>query len=210
VYAPYVLLRTSAVWQARTDVTLPTDIRPLLEATYAEPAAKEPAVWHELQAELEAEKRQLAANAEAATLVLGRPTLQDDEAILTRRPGAPTTPLILLRSFNPTAKNSAVAVALDGRQLEISDNEWLRKSARFLHHWLVRAPRWLVPANAPRPPWLTLHGPDNACVATVGYNGRCTFGTEPSNLNYDPRLGLFAERATAKTTQPKGDDEFDC
>ena len=75
VYAPYVLLRTLEVWRAKTDLCLPADIRPLLEATYAEPAADEPQAWRDLHAELEAEKRQLTANAEAATRVLGNPML---------------------------------------------------------------------------------------------------------------------------------------
>jgi len=160
---------------------------------------------------LETEKRQLAANAEAATLVLGRPMLADEEAILTRRAGAPTTPLVLLQSFAPTGNYSARAVGLDGQPMEISEREWRRTSARFIHYGLVRAPRWMVPATAPSPPWLTLHGPNNVCVATVGDNGRCTFSGELSNLNYDPRLGLFAERAAAKPMLPKDDDddEFD-
>jgi CRISPR-associated endonuclease/helicase Cas3 len=208
VYAPYVLLRTAAVWGAKTEINLPADIRPLLEATYAELGAQEPEAWGKLHAKLEEEKRQLVANAEAATLVLGRPMLQDDEAILTRRQGAPTTPLVLVRAITPSAKGRVVVTALDGEQMEISEQEWYRNSARFLHHWMVRAPRWMVPVDASRPAWLTLHGPDQVCIATVGNDGRCSFGTQLSNLTYDARLGLFAERATA-TPKPKDDDEFD-
>jgi hypothetical protein len=134
--------------------------------------------------------------------------LQDDEAILTRRQGAPTTPLVLVRAITPSAKGRVVVTALDGEQMEISEQEWYRNSARFLHHWMVRAPRWMVPVDASRPAWLTLHGPDQVCIATVGNDGRCSFGTQLSNLTYDARLGLFAERATA-TPKPKDDDEFD-
>ncbi|MFI0546940.1 MAG: CRISPR-associated helicase Cas3' [Brachymonas sp.] len=36
VYAPYVLCRSLQVWQALQQVILPTDIRPLIEATYAQ------------------------------------------------------------------------------------------------------------------------------------------------------------------------------
>jgi CRISPR-associated endonuclease/helicase Cas3 len=209
VYAPYVLLRTAAVWESRSEVNLPGDIRSLLEATYAQPDPEEPDGWRELHAELEAEKSQLAANAEAATLVLGRPMLQDEDTVLTRRQGAPTTPLVLLRSIASAQAGSVIVVALDGTQIEISRHEWSRASARFLHQWLVRAPRWLVPAEAPRPPWLTLHGPDNATVATVTDGGRCDFGDQLSSMAYDPRLGIFAERPTRQPTQQKDDDEFD-
>ena len=209
VYAPYVLLRTVAVWQSKPNIFLPTDIRPLLEATYAEPDPQEPATWQELHAELENEKRQLAANAEAATLVLGRPMLQDEDAILTRRQGAPTTPVILLRSITAKRNNSVMVVALDGSLAEISAYDWKRSSARFLQQWLVRTPRWLVPPESPHPTWLTLHGPNQATVATVANDGRCLFADQISTLTYDPRLGLFAERIAPVNTTPKDDDEFD-
>ncbi|WP_029697797.1 CRISPR-associated helicase Cas3' [Franconibacter pulveris 1160] len=50
VYAPYILCRTLEVWRSRHHVDLPTDIRPLLEATYRERPETEPmSFWlHEL------------------------------------------------------------------------------------------------------------------------------------------------------------------
>jgi CRISPR-associated endonuclease/helicase Cas3 len=211
VYAPYVLLRTLEVWSGKSELRLPSDIRSLLEATYAEPAACEPQAWQELHAELEAEKRQLSANAEAATLVLGRPTLDDKEEILTRRKGAPTTPVLLLRSLTTDANGTVHAIALDETRAEISEHEWRRASAKFLHQWIVRAPRWMVPANAPRPRWLALHGPSGVIVATVGDDGRCDFGEGVPAMTYDPRLGIFSERPTITTPQRNDDDddEFD-
>jgi hypothetical protein len=80
VYAPYVLLRTAAVLSGRKELALPADIRGLLETTYAEPDAQEPEAWQELHATLEEEKAALAANPEAATLVLGRPGLCERRA----------------------------------------------------------------------------------------------------------------------------------
>lgn len=211
VYAPYVLLRTMEVWRTKTELCLPADIRPLLEATYAEPAAQEPQAWLELHAQLETEKRQLTANAEAATRVLGNPMLDDKEEILTRRKGAPTKPVVLLRSLTADGNGTVLAVALDGTRAEISEHEWRRASAKFLHQWIVRAPRWMVPGNAPRPCWLALHGSSNATVATVGDDGRCLFGEEFSAMTYDPRLGIFAERPPQPTPQiwKDDDDEFD-
>lgn len=211
VYAPYVLLRTMEVWRAKTELRLPADIRPLLEATYAEPAADEPETWQELHAQLETEKRQLTANAEAATRVLGNPMLDDQEEILTRRKGAPTKSAVLLRSLTTGSTGTVLAVALDGTRTEISEHEWRRASAKFLHQWTVRAPRWMVPANAPRPRWLALHGPSGATVATVRDDGRCLFDEEVSAMTYDPRLGIFTERPTKTTPQhwKDDDDEFD-
>jgi len=210
VYAPYVLLRTYEAWRSKTQLLLPADIRPLLEATYAEMLVNEPKAWQEFQADLEVEKQQLAANAEAATLVLGRPMLDDREEILTRRKGAPTTPVLLLRSVKLDADGVAFVVALDGTTIEISQYEWRRASARFLHQWIVRAPRWMVPDKPPHPRWLTLHTTATTTVALVGDDGTCDFGEGGSVMAYDPRLGTTAKRSTGITSLRKEyDDEFD-
>ncbi len=210
VYAPYVLLRTMEVWRAMSKLCLPADIRPLLEATYADPAADEPEAWRELHSELEKDKATLVANAEAATRVLGRPMLDDREEILTRRRGAPTTPVVLVRSIGKGTNGNVHLVSIDGTHEAINDYEWHKASAKFLHQWLVRAPRWMVPANASRPRWLALHGPSGATLATVGVDGRCDFGDEVSAMMYDPRLGIYAERPIKTTQQWKeDDDEFD-
>ena len=209
VYAPYVLLRTAAVWQSKSEINLPTDIRPLLDATYDDPEQQEPETWHELHVELEGEKRKLMLVATSATNVFNTPMLEDREEILTRAKGAPTTPVILLRSITTTGNNSVRVVALDGSQTEISAFDWQRSAAKFLQQWLVRTPRWLVPAEAPHPPWLTLHAPNHATVATVADDGRCYFADQISNMTYHSCLGLFAERSIRTTTPPKDYDEFD-
>jgi CRISPR-associated endonuclease/helicase Cas3 len=50
VYSPYVLCRSLAVWQARAQISLPQDIRQLIESTYADqPEQGQMARWlHEL------------------------------------------------------------------------------------------------------------------------------------------------------------------
>ncbi len=211
IYAPYVLLRTAAVWRGKDALVLPGDIRPLLEATYADPAPDEPSAWRDLHAELDREKATLAANAEAATLVLGRPMLRDEEEILTRRKGPPTTPLLLLRSVTTQPGGTAILTALDGSRIEVNEYEWRRASALFVHQSLVRVPRWMIPANAPRPEWLKLHGPRKAVLAIVRDDGRCLFDDRVSNVIYDLRLGIYAERPAQPAPQQNEDDydEFD-
>jgi CRISPR-associated endonuclease/helicase Cas3 len=210
VYAPYVLLRTMAVWQPHAEIHIPADIRPMLESTYGEPDANEPESWKNLHAELEAEKSALAANATAATRVLGNPMLADEEEILTRRKGPPTRMVVLLRSITGGLNGLTALLALDGSYAEVSEHEWRRAHALFLHQWMVRVPRWMVPTNAPRPRWLNLHGPPNALAAVVCDDGRCLFGDALSAMTYDPRLGVYDDRALQPAAQIwKDDDEFD-
>jgi len=211
VYAPYVLLRTLDVWRQRSEITLPTDIRPLLEATYAEPDSQEPETWRELYQELEKEKRVLVANAEAATGVLASPMLRDQEEVLTRRRGSPTTPVLLIRSITCGLDGMTRITGLDGTQMDISDFEWRRSSAKFLHQWIVRTPRWMVPRDSPEPRWLALHAPFGARVACLRDDGQCVFGEKISLVRYDPRLGIFTELTPQATPRAwkEDDDEFD-
>lgn len=211
VYAPYVLLRTLAVWRERSEFSLPADIRPLLEATYAVPDSQEPEPWRELHQELEREKRVLVDNAQAATGVLASPMLPDEEEVLTRRRGAPTTPVLLLRSVVRGLDGMTRITALDGLQIDVSDFEWHRPAARFLHRWIVRTPRWMIPRDTPVPRWLALHAPQGTTMCYLRDDGRCVFGEVISLVRYDPRLGIFAE-LTPKTTPQlwkDDDDEFD-
>jgi CRISPR-associated endonuclease/helicase Cas3 len=209
VYAPYVLLRTAAVWNGRKELALPHDIRPLLEATYVEPDTNEPEAWQQLHTTLQKEKNELAANAEAATLVLGRPMLQDEDTVLTRRKSAPTTPVILLRSIEQGASGGVLLGALDGSRMEVNKHEWRKSSARFLHRWLVRVPRWMLPVATQKPRWLTLHTPPDATVALVREGGRLSFGDQISSVTFDPQIGIFAECPGKPNPQWSDDDEFD-
>ncbi len=224
VYAPYILLRSATVWrdvaERSAGFNLPADIRPVLEATYVEPDPAEPPAWRELHADLEAAKRKLEQNAEAAMRVRGLPLLSSaDDLALTRRKGPPTVPLVLLNSIEqlpdgrgwkltaPDAKRSACAV---------SDFDWNIEAARFLHRWLVRAPKWHVPDDAPRPAWLTEHVAGDAAFARVGDDGRLFFGDELHSVAYHPDFGVYADKPAKARPQPEpepwseDEDEFDC
>ncbi len=212
VYAPWVLLRSAAVFFGRAQIVLPTDIRPILEATYAEPRADEPASWLQLHEELEREKQQLALNAAAAMRVLGRPAAEDDAPeALTRRAGAPTIDTLLLAGTELQPDGTTRLTALDGTTRIVSGFQWSMDVARFVHPWIVRAPRWWIPPEAPRPRWLGLHA-HNAVLALVAEDGRLRFGNEPSSASYHPDFGLFSNPHTP-TRQPNrheyDDDEFD-
>ncbi len=215
VYAPWVLLRAAAVFTGRNTLSLPGDIRPLLEATYAPPSETEPTAWHDLHKELEADKQKLTDNANAAMLVLGRPSLSvdaDSDQALTRRKGPPTADVVLLASAETLPNHCAHLTALDGTEITISEYDWEINSARFLHRWIVRLPKWTVPASAPCPRWLSLHVKSSASLAIIGEHGCLLWDSEPSTTTYHPDFGVFAEKITSArpALQPTyDDDEFD-
>ncbi len=211
VYDPYVLLRTASIFAGRTDLTLPNDIRPILEATYADPVDEEPAAWQILREELEKQKSMLTMNAQSAMLVFGRPTVDpEDDRALTRRKGPPTVPVLLLKTMERcyNASNTWDLVALDDTRITVSEFEWKKASAQFMHRWLVRVPHWMVPSDAECPHWLNLHVSNEAKVACVLDDGRLIFGETPSVAGYHDNLGVFAERPTRPTPQINDDDEF--
>ena len=101
VYAPYVLLRSLQQWSRSATITLPGDVRQILEATYAEPPASEPAAWRELREDLEKEKEKMAMLALNATAIWNNPPLPDEEGIQTRYSTYPTAQLLLARQITP-------------------------------------------------------------------------------------------------------------
>jgi CRISPR-associated endonuclease/helicase Cas3 len=214
VYAPYVLLRTAAVWKDLSHVSLPDDIRPLLEATYAESDVTEPDTWQSLRDELEKEKEELRGRANAAKLVLGNPMApDDDEQALTRRKSAPTTPLLLLtREESLPGTTSKRLIAPDGSSVIASDFEWSLNTSRFLHRWMVRVPRWMVPRDAQRPRWLGEHTNGEAALALLEEDGRLRFDDAESQIAYHPDSGVISMLKRPNTSQSKtwnDDDEFD-
>lgn len=211
VYAPYVLLRTAEVWQTRQSLVLPQDIRTLLEETYEEQDVEPSTAWQALHDELDREKAELASFAEAATLVLGRPALRDSEEVLTRRKGPPTVPLLLLKSIRTGANRNVILESLSGQIVPVSEVEWRRSAARFVHTWTVRVPRWMVPTGISSPEWLRLHGSADCMLAELENDGMCRFGADLSSMFYTPDLGVFAGNANrnGSATQQNDDDEFD-
>lgn len=215
VYSPYVLLRTTQAWRDRNLVRISADIRPILEATYNDPGADEPPGCRDLFEELQAEKRTLQANAEAAMRVFGLPMLEpEQDGALTRRKGAPTVPLIVARSLAPqSTKGHWLLTAPDRSTTIISDYQWSLSAARFLHQWMVRVPRWYVPRGATGPNWLAEHVSRDAVLALLDEDGHLRFDDDSSPVSYHPDFGVFADRPAKTQLHPEpwsdDNDEFD-
>lgn len=211
VYAPYVLLRTAEVFAQRESLVLPDQIREVLEATYAERAeTEEPEAWTELKAVVNAEREKLAQEAESATRVLGRQSADDKKEYLTRRAGAPTKDVVLVRACEMLTRDQWQLTMLDGETLTVSAFEWSMNTARAVHRNLVRTPLHQVPPQD-MPPWLKLHTQGLTAWALVADDGSLDFrdAQGPSVLAYDAALGLHIRKDQPQPRYTEDDDEFD-
>ncbi len=119
VYAPYVLCRSLEVWNNLGQVSLPTQIRSLLEATYADrPESEEMFALRSQVEEHRAHLRQLALRG----LSCGGTTRLDDDA-QTRYSAQDSTDVLLLRSYYLTPNKKEMSVTLlDGTEFRIPVN----------------------------------------------------------------------------------------
>lgn len=155
VYAPYVLWRSLEVWQGRAAVRLPEDIRPLLEATYAEREETRPAVAavrRELVERRDMLRRQalLGQSTTIKPIEEGNvPTRWQDreeiEVLLYRRRDAATRRLLL-------ADGSELALPplteLSTREERLARWQMKREAALLIARNTVRMPRDAAPREA--------------------------------------------------------------
>jgi CRISPR-associated endonuclease/helicase Cas3 len=201
VYAPYVLLRSLAEWRVRTHLTLSTDIRPLLEATYEERTG-EPAGWQELRAELESKKstlRQLALN---NTNIWTQPALPDEEGVQTRFNSVPSAQLLLIRRVQPLGKRFFRVELISGEIIEPSSEEWSFTAAKAIYKNLVRVPRYAIAAALPAmPSWLGSHV-SGECALGIVRSGEIYWpdSDRSSGLLWHPDEGISIPTQTSANT----------
>jgi CRISPR-associated endonuclease/helicase Cas3 len=203
VYAPYVLLRSWQQWRSRQAITLPDDIRAILEATYAEAPPTEPAAWVELHEDLERRKAELSATALNATQVWCQPSLADDEGVQTRYSTRPTASLLVVREIAKVDSLTARLTLLDGTTVTASGRDWNIDTARAIHRNLVRMPRWAVLASlGGEPEWLRLHVTESAAIGLLQDDGTLKFSDSDNQtgLSYCRERGILIAPRTLSTT----------
>lgn len=203
VYAPYVCLRTFEVWNQRTHIVLPVEIRPLLEATYADPPPDEPACWVELRRELQDCSSRLREAAASATLVLRQPALADDEGVQTRWNDRPTVQLLLATQPPVNLPGHLIRLTLaDGTVSDFPDFRFEMAAARAVHRNLVRIPAWAVKNLAINTPsWLAQLAQWNTVLGVVREtDGAIVIGEAQTGMTWHPDEGVTLPRRTAMAT----------
>lgn len=212
VYAPYVLLRTFELWLRRAELALPTDIRRLLEATYAEPEEGEPAAWRELRDELERRKRMLR-DAAASEATVWQPALPDEEGVKTRWNSCPTVPVILMAEvIEWDAKTGARLRLWNGDLCTLRSGDYDFTAAKALHRNLARVPRWCIrDCRCALPAWFRDHVAGDAVACQV-QDGKLLAWPDrkDTGLTYRDDLGVMVpSRPVVVPTRNRHEEEDD-
>jgi CRISPR-associated endonuclease/helicase Cas3 len=216
VYMPYVLLRTWEQWRQRSQIVLPTELRPVLEDTYSD-RAQETESWQELLQELNVERDRLRHLALRAADVRGRELKPDEEGLLTRVSSQKQILLLLLRWVSDRVDrlgNPEEFQLLNGEKLK---RESIRKfnlyAARQLHLNTATIPAWwlLKSSREPPPPVLAQYFTEEVGMAV--YDGRheqLRLALKPNVgapvISYHPLEGLWLEKPPDKKAQRLDED----
>ena len=206
VYSEYVLLRTLEVWNGRTSVSLPTEIRDLIEATYENRIER--GLSARYKKEMEEKKERLQGMARLG-LSRGLKTLPESRAS-TRYSELESITVLLLSDIRKTEKGRELRF-LDGQSVFVS-NEAIKRSQRrsvsaALTRNCVRVTEHLAPDALCDISWLKDYiyigsKEDEETpfrIALVNRDSEITgLSGEPANgnyiLRYDSILGYQAEK----------------
>ncbi|NLW36393.1 MAG: CRISPR-associated helicase Cas3' [Syntrophorhabdus aromaticivorans] len=188
VYAPYVLLRSLRIWKTLHKVTLPSQIRQLIESTYIA-LDDEPSSWQELSAEwfgTDSAKEMVAyRNSNLWGLAL-----EDREGVQTRINEMPTVSLVLCRSF----RNNE-AVFADGSHGKFEKEKFDFPTAQRIHRNLVKVPEYCF-ERVKRQPSLDEYLYETCCVGILKEGGSLEVKglKQDTKFVYSHILGLVIER----------------
>ncbi len=211
VYAPYILLRSLQQWRKRRTITLPSDIRPILEATYDDASGDEPTAWRELREQLEKRKEKMARQAVSATTIWSTPALPDEEGVQTRYGAYPMAQLLLTRCIDRQDAHVVHLDLLNGETVMASDRDWNFETAKAIHRNLTRVPRRaLSPFLQNIPGWLANHVDQATAFGVVQADGRILNTDNDMGLSYHAEQGVIIHRERVPhVMQEEFDESYD-
>lgn len=208
IYPPIALYLAQQVWQKRRSVTLPTEIRELLESP-ASLMASLPAGAAKLAEELETDTGNMLSSALRQGPFID-PTLLDTEGAQTRWNMQSSALLVILSEHPRTQGHEMLVTPLEGAAQTVTGGRFNYELAKLLHENAVRIPAYLVSsAFAQQPAWLSSHISDAVlAVRSTGSIALELIGGEnlSHKLSRHPEQGVSYEKLAAKTS-PFGDAE---
>lgn len=119
VYDPYTLTRSLEVWTGISNVRLPSDIRPLLEASHAEREAEPTAAMTSALKDLASRIAGKIGMAKEIAGSLGAEVKDDESSISTRLIEMESLKVLLLKNFDMEAR---ICTLMDGTKLALPQN----------------------------------------------------------------------------------------
>ena len=218
IYSPYVLWKSLQVWKERSRVTIPDDIRMLIETTYTRNESKESQAVRQLYAESNAFTEKLRDYAMAARFeVTSMPTDKDREGVATRYSDLPTTRALIVHAIEDATGQGARLRLLNRETVKAEAYRVDYPVTAKLHMNLISiATHLLHPVGKPyTPEYLRKHFYEPTPVLVWDQEtGELSWDNNPTGLTYTEQRGLGRRPADADALPPQGDlcteyDKFD-
>lgn len=188
VYAPYVLLRTLNVWQQYKEVSIPDQIRILIEETY-DVLDGEPESWTNLFYECEGNAMAHRQKALMSSNVWNI-QLPDEEGVQTRLNEMPTIALVLCKTITKQE-----AVFIDDSKCCFGNEKLRLPTAQAIHKNLVKVPQYCFDHVGPHPALEDyLYGSQTIGIVTPSGNVEVKGLKNVIRFFYSDELGLVIEK----------------
>jgi CRISPR-associated endonuclease/helicase Cas3 len=192
VYDPFVLLRSLQLWKDYPEITIPTQIRELIEETYLY-REDEPESWCKLYED--AYGKALAHRQKALmSSNIWNVALEDEEGVQTRLNEIATVSVVLCLAIS---KKEALFV--DDKSAELGSEKFLLPTAQAIHRNLVKVPEYCFDNPAPCDSFADyLYGKQTICI--VNDDGTIdVLGLKSGiKLFYSNEMGLVIEGKSRK------------
>ena len=211
IYPPIALYFAQEIWRNRQSVTLPPQIRELLESPTQLTDPLPPGA-QELATELETETSNMLSSA-LRQGPFQELNLPDTEGAQTRWNIQPSALLVLLTAHPRIQGHETLVTPLEGEPQTVTAGRFNYDLAKTLHENAVRIPAYLVrSAYAQQDDWLATHISD----AILAVRSETTtlleiIGGEnlAYHIHYRPDLGIWHEKITHRTPPTDHTDDHD-
>ena len=210
IYPPLALWQSMEILGNRRSISIPCEIRPLLESAVA--ANPDPATLRAFDHFLpDAQRKLLEQKGTAKARHVFAQSVDDKQGTETRWRIQPTAHLILLREHPTNGGGSITIRPVHGALVSCPESGVFSPSlARALHKNAIRIPAYLIrPAFKDSPDWLRLHIPDAVIAVVKSDSATLDLPFSPPlnhSFEYTKDLGI-TWRKNENTTLPASDPE---
>ncbi|MEA2013505.1 MAG: CRISPR-associated helicase Cas3' [Verrucomicrobiota bacterium] len=194
IYATYILWKTWNVLKNRERISIPGELREILEATYRHDK-NIPYFVNELFVEMQTRRNKLRQEARGPLTGVTMPTLNDDEnRPPTRYSDLPTVDCLLIKDIDSIG-NEANLTMLNDELLKVNENDKNLYISKQLHRNIVSIARYnFKNMDLKVPRYLRKHFYGELALLIVKSDGSLTLDGSPTQLFYQKNWGIYREK----------------